>query len=278
MTDELTGKVAVVTGGASGIGRGVVHRFLAEGAKVVIADVNQELGEEVAGKLGKNAVFKKTDVSDRGQIRDLVAFTVKTFGGLHVMMNNAGISGKRYPEFIDDDFSDFERVVGVNLLGVMVGTREASLHMMKNGGGSIINVSSIGGMTSGPSNFVYGATKAGVIHFSKGASIALGPHKIRVNVISPGNIETPIMGQMVAPNLPEAERAQMVKKIREFLIARQPLAVQGRPEDIAQAALFFASERSSFVTGNVMAVDGGMVNGAPETGKGFSEAAKRPNS
>jgi len=273
---ELAGKVAIITGGSSGIGRGTAERFVAEGAKVVIADVNQELGEAAVEELGRSvAAFHKTDVAEPAQVRDLVAFAVKTFGGLHVMMNNAGIPGIRYAGILENEFADFQRVVNVNLLGVMAGTREAGLHMSKNGGGSIINVSSVGGMTFGEGNIIYNATKAAVIHFSKGSAIGLGKHRIRVNVISPANIETPIMGQLVAPDLSEAERAQMVTKVREFLISRQPLPVQGRPEDIAQAALFFASDRSSYVTGQVMAVDGGMSTGAPATGQGFAAATAR---
>jgi NAD(P)-dependent dehydrogenase (short-subunit alcohol dehydrogenase family) len=274
---DLAGKVAIVTGGSSGMGRGTAERFVAEGAKVVIADINQEIGEEVAGKLGKNAAFKKTDVSDRGQIRDLVAFAVKSFGGLHIMMNNAGISGKRYPEFLDDDFSDFERVIGVNLLGVMVGTREASLHMSKNGGGSIINVSSIGGVQPG-GVITYGAAKAAVIHFGKSAALNLGKYGIRVNCILPANIETPIMGQMMGGHLPEAERAKMMKGVREFLISRQPLQLQGQEQDIAEAALYFASDRSRYVTGTTLPVDGGMLVGSPATGKGFGDSAQKPKS
>ena len=149
--------------------------------------------------------------------------------------------------------------------------------MSKHGGGSIINISSIGGMQAGPGNLTYGAAKAAVIHFSKGTAIGLGPHGIRVNCIAPGNIETPIMGQMLGANLPEPERLQMMAGVREFLIGRQPLKLQGMPEDIAEAALYFASDRSRFVTGTLLQVDGGMVTGAPATGKSFSEVAKRPS-
>jgi len=278
MANTLTGKVAIITGGSSGMGAGTAERFVEEGAKVVLADVNQEHGQELAARLGPNAAFKKTDVADQGQLRDLVAFAVKTFGGLHIMMNNAGISGTRHSGVMEDDFADFQRVLSVNLLGVMVGTREAALHMSKHGGGSIINISSIGGMQAGPGNLTYGATKAAVIHFSKGTAIDLGPHGIRVNCIAPGNIETPIMGQMLGANLPEQERLKMMAGVREFLIGRQPLKRQGMPEDIAEAALFFASDRSRFVTGTLLQVDGGMVTGTPATGKGFSEVAKGPPS
>ena len=150
MADELLGRVAIVTGGASGIGRGTAERFLAEGARVVIADVDSQRGEEFAKSCGPNAAFKQVDVADAEQVRELVDFAVETFGGVHVMFNNAGISGARHARLLEEDFSDFHRVMGVNLLGVMVGTREAARHMAKNGGGSIINISSIGGIQSAP--------------------------------------------------------------------------------------------------------------------------------
>jgi NAD(P)-dependent dehydrogenase (short-subunit alcohol dehydrogenase family) len=201
---------------------------------------------------------------------------VKTFCGLHIMMNNAGISGKIYPTFLEDDYSDFERVFGVNLLGVMVGTRDAALHMSKNGGGSIINVSSIGGMQAG-GLAAYGTAKAAVIHYTKTAAFDLGQYAIRVNCILPGNIETPIMGHMLGAHLSEEERAKMMKGVREFLMDRQPLKRQGQEQDIAEAALYYASDRSRYVTGATLAVDGGMLLGSPQTGKGFGEVvAQRP--
>src|SRR5215469_7108821 len=165
MADELAGKVAIVTGAASGIGRGVAEKFLAEGAQVVLADVNAEQGKAAEAELGTGARFKQTDVSDQDQVRDLVTFAVETFGGLHVMFNNAGISGARHPRLLEDDLSDFHHVLGINLLGVMAGTREAARHMATNGGGSIINISSIGGVQAAPGMWNYHVSKVGVIFF-----------------------------------------------------------------------------------------------------------------
>ena len=182
MTDELAGKIAIVTGAASGIGRGVAERFLAEGAQVVLADVNAEQGEAVAAEAGSNARFKQTDVSDQDQVRELVSFAVETFGGLHVMFNNAGISGARHPRLLDDDLVDFHKVTGVNLLGVMAGTREAARHMSTNGGGSIINISSIGGIQAAPGLFSYHTSKVGVIFFTKCAAVDVGEYGIRVEL------------------------------------------------------------------------------------------------
>jgi len=274
MTDELAGKVAVVTGGSSGIGRGVAERFVAEGARVVVADVDEERGEAVAGELGPDARFKQTDVADAAQIRALVAFAVDTFGGLHVMFNNAGISGARHPRLLDDDLADFHRVMEVNLLGVMQGTREAARHMATNGGGSIINISSIGGIQAAPGLWTYHTSKAGVIMFTKCAAVDIGEYGIRVNCIAPGNIETPILGSVMAANMPEDEKAELMTRIREFILSRQAIKRQGHTDDIAEAALYFASDRSSYVTGTLLPVDGGMVAGNPATASGF-EAAKQ---
>jgi NAD(P)-dependent dehydrogenase (short-subunit alcohol dehydrogenase family) len=277
MANELQDKVAIVTGGSSGIGAGIAERFAAEGARVVIADVDQARGEAIAQKLGSSASFKKTDTSNAEQIAALVDHAVRTFGGLHIMVNNAGISGKRAPRLLEDEFADFQRVMGVNLLGVMLGTRDATRHMSEHGGGSIINVSSIGGIQPGPSLWAYNASKAAVIHFTKSAAIEIGGYGVRINCIAPGNIETPIMAQAMAGNLPPEEQAQVMKKVREFLISRQPLKIQGMPEDTAQAALYLASDRSRYITATVLPVDGGLIAGSPATSGGFREAIKPPS-
>lgn len=263
MSGELEGKVAIVTGGSSGIGLGTVERFLAEGARVVVADVDRDRGEAVVTDLGDRALFAHTDVGQPDQVVALVAFAVERFGGLDVMFNNAGISGARHPTLFDDDFSDFHRVMDVNLLGVMVGTREAARHMAGADGGSIINVSSIGGLQFAPSLWAYHLSKSGVIHFTKAAAVGLGRHRVRVNCIAPGNIETPILEQTMASHLSEGERAETVRRIREYILSQQPLARQGTIDDMAEAALYFASDRSAYVTGTVLPVDGGLVAGNP---------------
>ena len=275
MANELSGKVAIVTGGASGIGRGTAERFLAEGARVVIADVDRDDGKALADALGPDAAFKETDVADAQQVTELVAFAVETFGGLHIMFNNAGISGVRHARLADEDFADFQKVMAINLLGVMVGTQQAAAHMAANGGGSVINITSIGGIQSAPGLWAYHTSKAGVIMFSKSAAIDLGEYGIRVNCIAPGNIETPILAGAMAANLPEEERAELMRTIREFILSRQPLKRQGSPSDIAEAAVYFGSERSSYVTGTVLPVDGGTVAGPAATSSSFEEMRKR---
>src|ERR1043165_8581692 len=144
MSNELAGKVAVVTGGASGLGEGLVRRFAAEGAKVMIGDVDEDRGKALAAELGDNAVFLFTDVADVEQVGRLVSTAVDTFGGLDVMVNNAGVSGRMHRRFLDDDLADFDTVMRVNVRAVMAGTRDAARYMSEHGGGSILNLTSIG--------------------------------------------------------------------------------------------------------------------------------------
>jgi NAD(P)-dependent dehydrogenase (short-subunit alcohol dehydrogenase family) len=257
---ELAGKVAIVTGGASGIGRGIVERFVAEGARVVIADVEQDLGEELSAELGSGALFRRTDVSDPEQVGALVAAAVGKFGGLHVMVNNAGISHTMHRRFFDDDLAEFQRVMAVNVLGVMAGTRDAARHMAVNGGGSIINVSSIGGIQAGGGVMTYRASKAAVIHFTKCAAIELAYYEVRVNTIAPGNIPTPLVSKSAA-NMDPEEIERFEAAIRQTMRDDRPLKREGTPDDVAEAALYFATDRSRYVTGTVLPVDGGTVAG-----------------
>jgi NAD(P)-dependent dehydrogenase (short-subunit alcohol dehydrogenase family) len=260
VVNELAGKVAIVTGGASGIGRGTVERFVAEGARVVIADVDDDRGEALAAALGPDALFRRTDVSDPEQVGALVATAVEKFGGLHVMVNNAGVSGTMHRRFFDDDLADFHRIMSVNVFGVMAGTRDAARHMAAHGGGSIINVSSIGGIQAGGGVMTYRASKAAVIQFTKSAAIELAHCAIRVNAIAPGNIPTPLVAKSAA-NL-DPEKIQRVEaKIRQTMRDDRPLKREGTPEYVAEAALYFASDRSRYVTGTVLPVDGGTVAG-----------------
>jgi NAD(P)-dependent dehydrogenase (short-subunit alcohol dehydrogenase family) len=258
MVNELSGKVAIVTGGASGIGAGIVERFLAEDARVVIADIERDRGEDFAAGLGANAVFRLTDVSDPDQVGALVAAAVDTFGGLDVMVNNAGVSSRMHRSFLDDDFADFHRVMSVNLLGVMAGTRDAARQMATSGGGSIINMSSIGGIQAGGGVMTYRASKAAVIMFTKSAAIELAHYEVRVNAIAPGNIPTPILQTTTTDKSPE-ELAAFEHAIREQMRADRPLKREGTPADVAEAALYLAGDRSRYVTGTVLPVDGGTV-------------------
>ena len=260
MVNELAGKVAIVTGGASGIGAGIVEKFLAEDARVVIADIERERGETFAASLGADAFFRLTDVSDPDQVGALVAAAVETFGGLDVMVNNAGVSSRMHRSFLDDDLADFHRVMSVNLLGVMAGTRDAARQMATSGGGSIINMSSIGGVQAGGGVMTYRASKAAVIMFTKSAAIELAHYEVRVNAIAPGNIPTPLLATTTTDKSAE-ELARFEHAIREQMRADRPLKREGTPEDVAEAALYLAGERSRYVTGIVLPVDGGTVAG-----------------
>lgn len=259
MVNELLGKVAVVTGAASGLGRGIAQRFAAEGARVVIADVDTDGGEALAAALGPDAIFQRTDVSDPGQVGALVAATVAEFGDLHVMVNNAGVSGT-LRRLLDDDLSDFHRVMAVNVLGVMAGTRDAARHMADHGGGSVINLTSIGGIQAGGGVMTYRASKAAVIQFTKSAAIELAHYDIRVNAIAPGNIPTPILASSAGDLDPE-ELERFEARIRQGMRDDRPLKREGTPDDVAEAALYFATDRSRYVTGTVLPVDGGTVAG-----------------
>jgi NAD(P)-dependent dehydrogenase (short-subunit alcohol dehydrogenase family) len=260
MVNELLGKVAIVTGGASGIGAGIVEKFSAEGARVVIADVDRERGEELAGQLGGDVMFRPADVSDPGQVGALVASAVEAFGRLDIMVNNAGISSKMHRSFLDDDLADFQRVMSVNVLGVMAGTRDAARQMATSGGGSIINMSSIGGIQAGGGVMAYRASKAAVIMFTTSSAIELAHYDIRVNAIAPGGIPTPILGSSTSGKTRE-ELEHFEQTLRAQMRADRPLQREGTPEDVAEAALYLAGDRSRYVTGTVMRVDGGTAAG-----------------
>ena len=247
MGSELDGKVAIVTGGAGGLGRATVELFVEEGAQVVVADVNDERGEALATELGDAAAFKQTDVADVDAIQQVVDFAVERFGGLHVMCNNAGISSSRR-RFLEDRLDDFDRVMAVNLFGVMVGSQRAALQMADHGGGSIINTTSIGGINAGAGLMIYRASKAAVIHFTRSIAIDLAENGIRVNCLAPAHIPT------------EINATYDQSRIIELM---QPLQRQGSPHDVANAAMFLASDRSAQITGVVLPVDGGTTTGPP---------------
>jgi NAD(P)-dependent dehydrogenase (short-subunit alcohol dehydrogenase family) len=261
VSKELEGKVAIVTGGASGLGEGMARRFAAEGAAVLIADVDRDAGAALAEDIGSNAVFAEADVSQLDQIGGLVATAVERFGGLHVMVNNAGVSSTMHRSIFEDDFADFEKVMAVNLRGVMAGTRDAARHMRDAGvGGSIINITSIGGILAGGGVLTYRASKAAVIQFTKSAAIELAHHEIRVNAIAPGNIRTAIVRKSaVGEDLEKLEEFEA--KIRETMRNDRPLKREGTADDVAEAALYFATDRSRYVTGTVLPVDGGTAAG-----------------
>jgi NAD(P)-dependent dehydrogenase (short-subunit alcohol dehydrogenase family) len=245
--DELAGKVAIVTGGASGLGRGIVEGCVAAGAHVVVADVNVERGEALARELGEPVAFCATDVSDADAVQGAVDFAVTRFGGLHVMVNNAGI-GSASRRFLDDDFRDFDRVMAVNLLGVLLGSQRAARHMAEHGGGSIVNITSIAGINAGAGLMPYRASKGAVIQVSRSIAVDLAEFGVRVNCIAPAHIATEINAHY---------------DVGEIIRRMQPLQRAGRPDDVADAVVFLAGDRSAQITGVVLPVDGGTTAGPP---------------
>jgi NAD(P)-dependent dehydrogenase (short-subunit alcohol dehydrogenase family) len=258
---ELAGKVAVITGGASGIGRASVELFVRAGARVVINDVDAERGEALAAELGEAAVFLKGDVSSDADSQAMVDLALSRFGRLDVMFNNAGISCKPVPSLLDDAFVDFDRVMKINVLGVMLGTRNAA-RAMKHSGGSIINNASIAGTIAGHAMLVYRASKAAAIHFSKSAAVDLGQYNIRVNCIVPGHVRTPL-SSFQESGLPEDQARRIAEGVDAAYLRNQLLKMRGEPGDVAEAALYLASDRSRYVTGIVLPVDAGVMTGDP---------------
>lgn len=260
-TGDLDGRVAIVTGGAKGIGRAIVDLYRAEGAKVVIADLD-EVGLTVANELGGDALFVKTDVSQADDVQNLIDTTVAHFGKLDVMVNNAAVPAAMHPNFLDEEFTDFERVTRVDLLGVMLGTQRAGRQMAKQGGGSIINVTSTSGLVAGFGVISYRVAKAGVVHLTRCAAVDLAQYGIRVNGIAPGNIATSI-NAFVPPSVPPERAGEWKVHLEGVRLANQPLKRKGTPEDVAQAALYLGGDRSAQVTGVIVAVDGGVTAGDP---------------
>jgi NAD(P)-dependent dehydrogenase (short-subunit alcohol dehydrogenase family) len=242
----LTGKVAIVTGAATGLGRATVERFVNDDARVVIADIDEERGSALAADLGTAAAFRRTDVSDADSVQGAVDFAVEHFGGLDVMVNNAGIS-EPIGRFLDTELDDFPRMMSVNLLGVMLGAQRAARYMRDHGGGSIVNNSSIGGISPGGGVMTYRAAKAAVNHVSRCLAVELAPYGIRVNCVAPGHIAT----EMTAYDMEAVVRMT------------QPLQRLGTPDDFASAVAFLASDQSAQITGVVLPIDGGTTAGPP---------------
>lgn len=251
---ELDGKVAVITGGASGIGEATVRLFVKEGAKVVIADMQKMRGEALAEELGDAAVFKQVEVRQEDQVKAAVDAAVDNWGRLDCIFNNAGFGGALGP-IEETPVEEFDMTMDVLVRGVFLGMKHAIPIMKKQGSGSIINTGSIAGVIAGRGPIVYSVGKAAVIHLSKLGAMQLGADSIRVNAICPGYIATPLATNTVGK--PDSLIEERVDEYAE----RQPIPRVGRPQDIAEMALFLASDRSTFVTGQALVVDGGAVTG-----------------
>jgi NAD(P)-dependent dehydrogenase (short-subunit alcohol dehydrogenase family) len=256
---KLDAKVAVITGGASGIGHAAVRLFVEEGCRVVIADLQDDKGAALAEELGgKSARYLHVDVSREADVSGAIAHAVARFGRLDCVFNNAGAGGVTGP-IAEIPAEGFDQTMGVLLRGVFLGMKHAAPVMKQQGGGSIISTASVAGLQAGFGPHVYSAAKAAVVHLTRSVAMELGESGVRVNCICPGGIATPIFGGAVGLAGQEADRiAEMMKTL---LVARQPIQRAGLPEDIARAALWLASDDSSFVNGHALIVDGGLTGG-----------------
>jgi NAD(P)-dependent dehydrogenase (short-subunit alcohol dehydrogenase family) len=250
---RLEGKVAVITGGSQGIGRSTAELFVAEGAKVVVADIKVSEGEDLAKRLGANCVFRQTDVTSEEQVKSLLAFAVERFGRVDCLFNNAGMLGQT-GGIEAMDVERFDRVMASHARGVMLGMKHAAPFMKKQGSGSIINTGSIAGISAISAYMDYSAAKAAVIQLTRCVAMELGESGVRVNSVSPGQIATGMGASGEA-----AEKKAAV--LREMNKRWQPIQRSGLAEDIAHAALFLASDESSFVNGHDLVVDGGLIAG-----------------
>lgn len=263
MGDRLRDKVAIVTGGGQGIGRGIAVMFAAEGARVAIAARTesrlQEVEDEIAAA-GGEAMSMATDVGRTDQVQALVEATCERFGGLDILVNNAGV-GLRVP--VDEvDLADYDRLMDTNLKGMYLGCHFAVPHLKERGGGAIINMSSVHGVDGGVLNTVYAATKGGIIGCTRALAAELAPHRIRANVISPGAIkvgqEMRLLKAQIAPEHWAEFEERFLGKFQETRQYFQPLELVAVPEDIAYGAVYLASEEARFVTGQNLVVDGGL--------------------
>jgi NAD(P)-dependent dehydrogenase (short-subunit alcohol dehydrogenase family) len=252
MSGSLEGKVALVTGASSGIGRSAALAFAREGARVVAADVDVEGGEETVGKIGAaggEAVFVRTDVSKAAEVEAMVERAVETYGCLDCALNNAGIEGQMGTNTADYPEEGFDRVIAINLKGVWMCMRYEIPRMLDQGGGAIVNTASVAGLVGFEGISPYVASKHGVVGLTRTAALEYATQGIRVNAVCPGVIWTPMVARATGDS--EEGRAQFA--------ALEPVGRMGTPEEVAEAVVWLCSDAASFVTGVPMPVDGGLV-------------------
>ncbi|MEL6290449.1 MAG: SDR family oxidoreductase [Pseudomonadota bacterium] len=244
---RLAGKVAIVTGAASGFGRGIAETYVAEGAKVCVSDINGQGAREVAQALGSSAIHTATDVSNASDVAAMVTETVEAFGGVDIMVNNAGYTHKNGP-MLEVTEDEFDRIYAVNVKALFFAAKEVVPQMQARGGGVIITTASTAGVRPRPGLTWYNGSKGAAINITKSMAVELAPHNIRVCAINPVAGETAMLGDFMGKDTPE-KRAQFISTI--------PLGRLSQPSDIANAALFLADPKSNFLTGVCLEVDGG---------------------
>ena len=255
-TGRLDGKVAAITGGASGIGAGTVERFVDEGARVLIADLDEDKGGALADRLGEAAAFLRTDVSREEDVAAMIAEATDRWGRLDCLYNNAGFGGALGP-ISTTTVDDYDLTMDVLLKSVFLGMKHAAPVMTEQGSGSIISTASVAGIRVGYAPHLYSVAKCAVIHLTKSVALELGEHNVRVNAICPGFIATPL-----AAGHPDADDSQ-IQQMRDAGANSQVLGRVGEPADIANMALFLASDESEWMTGQQFIVDGGFEAGRP---------------
>ena len=257
MTDRLHGKTIIVTGGGSGIGAGISRGFAAEGANVVIADLNLEGGQKVADEIvavGGSAIAVEVDITDRAAVKAGIATAVAKFGRLDAYFNNAGMNAPM--KFLDITEANFELVMRVNALGVLIGTQEAAKQFLaQGGGGKIVNTASIAGRTGFASFAPYSAAKAAIISLTQAAARSLAGDQITVNAFAPGVVATPLWKKLDADLEAMGEVGSNFDSMAGDILLGRP----AQPEDIAPTAIFLASTDSDYNTGQVIAIEGGMI-------------------
>jgi NAD(P)-dependent dehydrogenase (short-subunit alcohol dehydrogenase family) len=271
MPGRLHEKVALITGGASGIGEATVNKFIAEGARVVIADMQAERGEALAAAHGDSAVFIRTDVCMEAQVKAAVELATDHWGRLDCLFNNAGFAGVTGEIHETDLGEPYQRTVDAMLTGPIMGMKYAAPVMKQQGGGSIITTASVAGTGGGYGPHVYSAVKSAVINLSRSVAQELGPFMVRVNTVCPGFINTPIFAGQLALADRERDYSEAIKPLSALA---QPISRPGLPQDIADAVCFLAGDESTFITGHALVVDGGITLGAwrhPDLGPGLNE-------
>jgi NAD(P)-dependent dehydrogenase (short-subunit alcohol dehydrogenase family) len=260
MAGRLEGKVALITGGASGMGAATVRKFVAEGARVVIADLQADKGEALANELGAGTRFVPADVCNEHEVAAMVGAAVDAFGRLDCLFNNAGFAGVTGEIHETDMGEPYRRTVDAMLTGPIMGMKYAAPIMRKQKCGVIISTASVAGIKAGYGPHVYTAVKSAVINLTRSVAQELGPFNIRVNAICPGGIATPIFAGQLA--LKAGGNRDYVAGLRPLFNLMQPIPRAGEPEDIANAACFLASDEASFISGHALVVDGALTAGS----------------